>query len=73
MSELLGKSKGASQGRGGSIYIYNKNTNFYGGHGVIGAQISLGTGLAFALKYQKKKNVAAILFGDGAANQGQLN
>jgi pyruvate dehydrogenase E1 component alpha subunit len=68
MAELFGKSNGASLGHGGSMHMYNKSTNFYGGHGIVGAQISVGTGIAFALKYSKKKNVSIIMFGDGAAN-----
>jgi pyruvate dehydrogenase E1 component alpha subunit len=71
---MFGKTNGATHGRGGSMHYYKKDTNFYGGNGVVGSQIPVGTGLAFALKFKGnvKKNVASIMFGDGAANQGQV-
>ncbi|MFH4976767.1 hypothetical protein AB6A40_003476 [Gnathostoma spinigerum] len=70
LSELTGKVNGCVHGKGGSMHMYAHN--FFGGNGIVGAQQPLGTGLALALKYRKQKNVCLTLYGDGAANQGQL-
>ncbi len=72
MAELTGRQAGISHGKGGSMHMFSVEHKFYGGHGIVGAQVSLGTGLAFAHKYREDGGVCMAYFGDGAANQGQV-
>jgi pyruvate dehydrogenase E1 component alpha subunit len=72
MAELTGREAGISRGKGGSMHMFSTEHKFYGGHGIVGAQVSLGTGLAFKHKYAKDGGVCLAYFGDGAANQGQV-
>ena len=72
MAELTGRAAGISHGKGGSMHMFSTEHKFYGGHGIVGAQVSLGAGLAFAHKYNNDGGVCLAYFGDGAANQGQV-
>ena len=72
MAELTGREGGYSHGKGGSMHMFSAEKNFYGGHGIVGAQVPIGAGLAFANWYRGNDNVSFAYFGDGAANQGQV-
>lgn len=72
LAELLGRAGGVSKGKGGSMHMFDPANNFYGGHGIVGAQVPLGTGIAFALRYRKTDRVCVTYLGDGAINQGQV-
>lgn len=72
MAELTGRIGGYSKGKGGSMHMFSREKNFFGGHGIVGAQVPIGTGLAFAHKYKKDGGVCVAYFGDGAMNQGQI-
>jgi pyruvate dehydrogenase E1 component alpha subunit len=72
MAELTGRSGGYSHGKGGSMHMFSKSENFFGGHGIVGAQVSLGTGLAFSNWYRGNDRVSLTYFGEGASNQGQV-
>ena len=73
MAELTGRSGGYSRGKGGSMHMFSTEKNFFGGHGIVGAQVSIGTGLAFAQHYKNDGNITLAYFGDGASNQGQVH
>ena len=72
MAELTGRADGYSAGKGGSMHMFSKENNFYGGHGIVGAQVPIGTGIAFTHKYNKQKNICRTYIGDGAMNNGQV-
>lgn len=72
LAELMGKIDGCSKGKGGSMHMFDLKKKFYGGHGIVGAPVALGTGIGFAEKYRGTDNICLTYFGDGAANQGQV-
>lgn len=72
MAELTGREGGYSKGKGGSMHMFSREKNFFGGHGIVGAQVPIGTGIAFAHKYKEDNGVCITSMGDGAANQGQV-
>ena len=73
MAELTGREGGYSRGKGGSMHMFSSEKNFFGGHGIVGAQVSIGTGLAFGQRYKGDNSLTLAYFGDGAANQGQVH
>jgi len=73
MAELMGKVTGCSRGKGGSMHMFSREHRFLGGHGIVGAQIGIGTGVAFAIKYRGEDLISVTMFGDGAARQGMLH
>lgn len=73
MAELFGKETGVSKGKGGSMHLFDRERNFFGGHGIVGGQIPLGAGIAFAEKYNKTKNLCMCYMGDGAVRQGAFH
>ncbi len=73
MAELFGKKTGCVKGKGGSMHFFSKELNYFGGNGIVGAQIPIGTGIAFAEKYRETDNLCVTMFGDGAARQGSLH
>src|SRR6267142_1876225 len=72
MAELTGRRSGYSHGKGGSMHMFSREKNFFGGHGIVGAQVPIGTGIAFANRYKENGKICATYFGDGAINQGQV-
>ena len=72
MAELTGRIDGYSAGKGGSMHMFSKENNFYGGHGIVGAQVPIGTGIAFTHKYNGDNNICRTYIGDGAMNNGQV-
>src|SRR5258707_8694664 len=72
MAELTGRSSGYSKGKGGSMHMFSREKNFFGGHRIVGANVPIGTGLAFANRYRGNGPVRLTYFGDGSANQGQV-
>ena len=72
MAELTGRAHGVSRGKGGSMHMFNPDGHFWGGHGIVGGQVPLGTGIAFANRYVEDGQVTLAFFGEGAANQGQV-
>ena len=72
MAELTGRKDGYSKGKGGSMHMFSREKNFFGGHGIVGSQVSLGTGMAFGHKYKEDKGVCLTFMGDGGVNQGQV-